>query len=182
MTALFVYCGLVSPRCVAGQNVKLLRAVMIPHGSQRENFVREFQYTHYLGVECGSHRSISVHIYRDDGSPVTFEGGTVIVTLHLKKRKRYRTQTMEPFKCSDSHTFYNKYYTVQSGTGLHVYRGCTVVLQRGDRISSLLASITNKAPPPHTPRWWQEGCSLKQATSLEICCLEKTSRSRQRNG
>ena len=87
MTALFIYCNLVSPRCVGGQNVRLLRAVTIPHKAERENVMREFQHTYYLPVESGSYRSVSIDIYRDDGTAVTFEGGKVIVTLHLKKRK-----------------------------------------------------------------------------------------------
>lgn len=54
---------------------------------------------------------------------------------------------MELFKYSDTHTIYNKYYTVQSGSGLHVYRGRTVVPQTGEGIASVLMSIANNALP-----------------------------------
>lgn len=92
------------------------------------------------------------------------------MTLHLKKRKRYQTQTMEPFKYSDTHAFYNKYYTMQSGSILHVHRGRTVAPKRGEGIASMLANIVNKALP--YAETVGERLLPEAGNSREICCLE----------
>ena len=54
---------------------------------------------------------------------------------------------METFKYGDTHAFYSKYYGLQTGSGLQVYRGRKVVAQRGEGIASVLASIAKKALP-----------------------------------
>lgn len=84
MTALFVYCHLVTLRCVGGTSVWLLRADTVLHCSGQRNVMQEFKHTHYFNVESGTHQCISIDIYRDNCDRVSFEGGEVIVTLVKK--------------------------------------------------------------------------------------------------
>lgn len=80
MTTLFVYCNLVTPHCVGGENVRLLKLVTIPHGANQINVRREFNHTHYLYVESGSHGGVIIDIYCGKRDRVLFEGGKVVVT------------------------------------------------------------------------------------------------------
>lgn len=96
MTALFVYCSLVTPRYVECEHVRLLRTVTVLHGAEETNVMCEFKHTHHSDVESGS------HIYRDNGDRVSFEEGKVIVTLHLVKLTKPSSCAMLLSK-SDTH-------------------------------------------------------------------------------
>lgn len=86
MTALYVYTNLVQPREVGGSHVRLLRAVTINHGETDRNNEIEFRRVQYLPVETGSHRTALIDIRKDNGEPVTFRGGKVQVTLHVRHK------------------------------------------------------------------------------------------------
>lgn len=47
LTALFVYCNLVTPSCVDETCVRLLRAVTVPHGSNQIKVKCELKHTHF---------------------------------------------------------------------------------------------------------------------------------------
>ena len=84
-TSLYVYCSLCENRLVGDASVRLLRVIPVRSEGER-NVYEEVRTPHYVPVTNTSSDVVEINISRDDGKPVPFKGGKVIVTLHLRKR------------------------------------------------------------------------------------------------
>ena len=83
-TSLYVYTNVVEPQIVGDTLAPLLRVVPIPTNHGVGNCAVNFQHIQYLPVVSTGSDIIEILIRRDDGQPVSFQSGKVIVTLHFK--------------------------------------------------------------------------------------------------
>ena len=84
-TSLYVYSNIVEPQIVGDAQAQLLRIVAVSGRGKARNQVVSFQHVQYLPVSDNGTETIQVLIRRDDGRPVPFQSGKVIITLHFKK-------------------------------------------------------------------------------------------------
>ena len=84
-SSLYVYSNIVEPQIVGDVQAKLLRIVGVKEKSRMVNHVESFHHVQYLPVSDNGTETIEMLIKRDDGRPVLFQTGKVIVTLHFKK-------------------------------------------------------------------------------------------------
>jgi hypothetical protein len=84
--SLFVYCDLVEPVLVGDMKAPLLRTINIK-GKDGEMINRIFQNVQYAPLQKKHFETIEINIRDDEGKPVPFERGRVIVTLHFKQRR-----------------------------------------------------------------------------------------------
>lgn len=82
-TTLFVYCDLVAPYRVADTLAPLLRIIPV-RGGKKMDIYEEVRNVLWLDAEMGEKDVIEVNIRHDDGTPVAFEGGKVILNVMLK--------------------------------------------------------------------------------------------------
>ena len=84
-SSLYVYSNIVEPQIVGDVQAQLLRIVAVKEKSRIFNHVESFQHVQYLPVSDNGTETIKMFIRKDDGRPVLFQTGKVIVTLHFKK-------------------------------------------------------------------------------------------------
>ena len=85
--SIYVYCDLVEPRVVGDKLTPLLRVVPVT-GTTGEMVTRSYENVHYVTVQQKSLETVEINIRDDQGENVSFERGTLNVTLHFR-RKRY---------------------------------------------------------------------------------------------
>ena len=86
-TSLYVYCSLVENRLVGDASVRLLRVIPSRYLKGVRNVYEEVTIPHYIPVTNTNGDVIEVNIRKDDGQPVSFRGGKVIVTVHIRKKR-----------------------------------------------------------------------------------------------
>jgi hypothetical protein len=84
-TSLYIYCSLCENRLVGDSSVRLLRVLPVRKGKDDRNVYEEVRNPHYTQVANTDTDVVEIHISRDDGREVSFKGGKVIVTLHLRR-------------------------------------------------------------------------------------------------
>lgn len=84
-TAMYMYTNIIEPQIVGGALVPLLRVIPIESNDEYKNCTKSFQHVQYLSVVNNRAKTIDILIRRDDGRPVPFQQGKVIVTLHFKQ-------------------------------------------------------------------------------------------------
>ena len=83
---LYVYCDLVEPRVVGDKMAPLLRSVPVLH--RDGNTINEiFENVHYVPVSRTTFDTIEIDIRDSTGESIPFEGGTLKVTLHFRRRR-----------------------------------------------------------------------------------------------
>ena len=86
--ALFVYSDIVTPTIVGDRAANILRVVPVTRATPfGENVDVIFPHPYYYRVSKREFGHITVNIRDETGSPVPFEFGRVIITLHFKKWK-----------------------------------------------------------------------------------------------
>lgn len=86
-TSLYVYCSLVQNRLVGDSSVRLLRVLPVRQNRKQPDVYEEVNQKHYVPVTTTDNDVVEINISRDDGTPVAFTGGKVIVTVHLRRVK-----------------------------------------------------------------------------------------------
>jgi hypothetical protein len=85
MSAIYVYSNIVQNQLVGDSLVPLLRVVPI-RGSRGELYrSEEFLHPHYLPTVKETTSELQFHLRRDDGTPISFKTGKVVLTLHFRK-------------------------------------------------------------------------------------------------
>jgi hypothetical protein len=84
MDALYVYCDILENTPVGDTEAPLLRIVDTT-GEYGTNIHRTFDPPRYVPVQRKTFDSIEIDIRANDGSPVAFEGGRSIVTVHFRR-------------------------------------------------------------------------------------------------
>lgn len=90
VNTLFVYCDIVEPRVVGDSLVPLLRIVPV-EGEHGKLITHSYQNVHYFKVQKKTFQNIEVNIRDHTGKKVSFESGTLNVTLHFRRHKRLST-------------------------------------------------------------------------------------------
>jgi hypothetical protein len=86
-TSLYVYCNLVENRLVGDASVRLLRVIPVRNQKGIRNMYEEVAIPHYVPVTNTNTDVIEVNIRKDAGEVVSFRGGKVIVTVHIRKKQ-----------------------------------------------------------------------------------------------
>jgi hypothetical protein len=90
LDALFVYCDVMEPRVVGDSLVPLLRIVPV-QGEHGRQITQIYQHVHYFKVQKKKFQTIEINIRDHTGKKVSFEDGTLNVTLHFRQHKRLST-------------------------------------------------------------------------------------------
>lgn len=86
-SALYVYTDAVEDQFVGDYMVPLLKVVAFDNDGKKQNVSVSFNRIQYLTVLDRQTDSIEVNIRRDNGDPVAFQDGKVVITLHFRKVK-----------------------------------------------------------------------------------------------
>jgi hypothetical protein len=86
-TSLYVYCNLVENRLVGDASVRLLRVIPVRNQKGIRSMYEEVAIPHYVPVTNTNTDVIEVNIRNDAGEVVSFRGGKVIVTVHIRKKR-----------------------------------------------------------------------------------------------
>jgi hypothetical protein len=86
--SLYLYCPLKEWRMVGDAKVPLLRIVPVA-GRHGKMMTRAFDHIQYCPLAQRRFQDIQIDIRDDTGKVVPFERGTVVVTLHCRKKKTY---------------------------------------------------------------------------------------------
>lgn len=84
-STLYVYCSLAAPRLVGDVQASLLRTVPIGKQDPYAAVYAEFQNVQYTPTGNIDTDIVQVLIRRDDGQPVAFGEGKVVLTVHFRK-------------------------------------------------------------------------------------------------
>ena len=84
LEALYVYCSVAEHQMVGDVSAPLLRILPI-RGKHGQTISRTFENVHYVPARGGQIQSIEMDIRNNVGGPIPFEGGCVVVVLHLRK-------------------------------------------------------------------------------------------------
>ena len=85
MSSIYVYSNIVQNRLVGDSLVPLLRVVPI-RGARDELYrSEEFLHPHYLPTVKETTSELQFYLRRDDGTPISFKTGKVVLTLHFRK-------------------------------------------------------------------------------------------------
>ena len=90
LDSLYVYCDVVEPRVVGDSLTPLLRIVPV-EGEHGELVTRIYTNVHYVRVQRKTFQTLEVNIRDRTGKKVPFERGTLNVTLHFRRSKRFST-------------------------------------------------------------------------------------------
>ena len=82
---IYIYCDIVLPQVVGDTNAKLLRSVPV-QGKMGDVVMKTFTNIQYVPVQTKSFEDIDIILKDDEGNPVPFERGKVLVTLHFKQK------------------------------------------------------------------------------------------------
>lgn len=84
-TAFYVYSNIIQHQYVGDTLAPLLRVVPI-RGKERDTYrTEEFRHVMYVPTINSRTDIIEIDIRRDDGQPVSFQTGKVVITLHFKE-------------------------------------------------------------------------------------------------
>lgn len=84
-TAFYVYSNIVQHQMVGNTMAPLLRVVPI-RGKERDTYrTEEFQHVMYVPTINSRTDIFEIDIRRDDGEPVSFQTGKVVITLHFRE-------------------------------------------------------------------------------------------------
>ena len=83
-----MYCDVVEPRVVGDSLTPLLRIVPV-EGEHGELVTRIYNNVHYVRVQRKTFQTLEVNIRDRTGKKVPFERGTLNVTLHHPRSKRF---------------------------------------------------------------------------------------------
>jgi len=87
-TTLYIHCNIVEPQIIGNIRSELLRTVPVNNNQKFGDTVHKlFTSPHYVNVLHKNFDNILVEIRSDEGLPVPFEYGKVIVKLHFRKSK-----------------------------------------------------------------------------------------------
>lgn len=81
---LYVYCDLIENVCVGDTEAGLLR-ICDSSAAIGENVYRVFNPPRYLPMRRKNFESVEIDIRDDTGNPISFESGTVVVIVHLRR-------------------------------------------------------------------------------------------------
>ena len=84
--SIYVYCDLIEPRVVGDSMTQLLRVVPV-EGRSGEMVTRIYENVHYTPIQRKSFESVEIDIRDSLGKKVSFERGTLNVTLHFRRRR-----------------------------------------------------------------------------------------------
>ena len=84
-TSIFVYTSLIRDQLVGDVSVLLLRVVSV-QGEAFTNQSVEFKNPQYLDMNDIKTDLVQIVLSRDDGTPVPFDGGKVILTVHIRPK------------------------------------------------------------------------------------------------
>ena len=90
MDSLYVYCDVLEPRVVGDTLAPLLRIVPV-EGKHGDLITRIYENVHYIRVQKKNFQTVEINIRDRTGKKVSFEPGTLNVTLHFRRRKRLST-------------------------------------------------------------------------------------------
>ena len=81
----YVYCSLAAPRFVGDVQASLLRTVPIGNHPPYTTVSKDFAHVQYTPTGHISTDLVEVNIRRDDGQPVAFGGGKVVLTVDFRR-------------------------------------------------------------------------------------------------
>ena len=81
----YVYCSLAAPRFVGDVQASLLRTVPIGNHPPYTTVSKDFAHVQYTPTGHISTDIVEVNIRRDDGQPVAFGGGKVVLTVDFRR-------------------------------------------------------------------------------------------------
>ena len=81
---IYVYLDLLEAQPVGDVMVPLLKVIPLVH-RDKDLVYHEFEHLSYVAIGKKNFDQISVQLSRDDGEPVSFESGNVVLTLEFKK-------------------------------------------------------------------------------------------------
>ena len=84
-SALFVYSNIVKPQIVGDSVAPLLRIIPVDSMTEDYNRTVSFRHVQYRPVISTPTQHIEIDIRRDTGSPVAFQIGKFVATLHFKR-------------------------------------------------------------------------------------------------
>ena len=86
LVSLYVYCDLAMHQMVGNTQAPLLRIVPVT-GAEGDNVTYIYENIQYVPCRGGSIQNVEVDIRDDTGKPIHFDGGRVIVTLHIRRAR-----------------------------------------------------------------------------------------------
>ena len=90
MDSLYVYCDILEPRVVGDTLAPLVRIVPV-EGKHGDLITRIYENVHYIRVQKKNFQTVEINIRDRTGKKVSFEPGTLNITLHFRRRKRLST-------------------------------------------------------------------------------------------
>jgi hypothetical protein len=87
ITAMYVYCDILEPIRIGDTMAPLLRVVDTA-GQTNEIISKEFRHPYYAPIRKKSFDNLEIFLCDGTGSPMKFESGRVILTLHFKRAKQ----------------------------------------------------------------------------------------------
>ena len=85
-SSLYVYSDLAEHQLVGDTSVALLRIVPV-EGEVGTNVSRTYKQIQYVPARGGNRPTVEIDIRDDTGRPIPFDGGRVVVILHLRRRR-----------------------------------------------------------------------------------------------
>jgi hypothetical protein len=82
---LYIYCDIVESELIGDKYGPFLRVVRVPQKTSDVTESKEWAHPHYKNLVKSDFDTIEIDIRDEHGCKVSFEKGTVIVTLHFKK-------------------------------------------------------------------------------------------------
>ena len=82
-----VHTNLIEPWQVGDTLLSLLHE-MAPHGSFRQTVMEQPEHIIYLPSRTKTFQTIDIYLTSGCGQPISFQGGTVNVVLHFRRRTR----------------------------------------------------------------------------------------------
>ena len=82
-----VHTNLIEPWQVGDTRLSLLHE-MVPHGSFRQTVMEQPEHIIYLPLRTKTFQTIDIYLTSGCGQPISFQGGTVNVVLHFRRRTR----------------------------------------------------------------------------------------------
>ena len=84
LSPMYVYCSLVEHQRIGDTSAPLLRVLPV-RGEYGSMTARSFENIHYLPARGGLFQDVEVDLRNSLGEAIPFEGGRVVVVLHLRK-------------------------------------------------------------------------------------------------
>ena len=81
---IYVYCDIVQPQIVGDTNAQLLRSIPV-EGKLGDVVTKTFTNIQFVPIQTKSFEDVEVLLRTDAGTPVPFERGKVIATLHFRQ-------------------------------------------------------------------------------------------------